>query len=331
MKKISSVIKMNTGENKKMKSANKQQFTTTFSKPESFKRRVRELKEFIIKSILFCCAASSVLITFGVVYTLVSEAWPFFREISIYNFLTDKEWTPLFENPQYGILTLVSGTLLTTLIALLVAVPLGTITAVFLSEYSSPKAREILKPILELLAAVPTVVYGYFALLFVTPLLQKVFSELSSFNALSAGLVMGIMIIPYISSLSEDAMRAVPLYLREGSLALGASNLQTSFKVIVPSAFSGIASAYVLGISRALGETMVVAIAAGLQPKLSFNPLESTQTLTAYIVQVSQGDLPQGSIGYRTIYVAGVVLLLFTFLFNLIGQRIRTHMEIKYK
>lgn len=307
------------------------EFSTTFSKPESFKRRLREFKEFFIKSVLFICAASSVVITFGVVWTLLSEAWPFFKEVSLNNFLFDKEWTPLFENPQYGILNLVCGTFLTTIIALLVAVPLGTITAVFLSEYASPRAREILKPILELLAAVPTVVYGYFALLFITPLLQKIFTDLSGFNALSAGLVMGIMIIPYISSLSEDAMRAVPLYLREGSLALGASNLQTSFKVIVPSAFSGIASAYVLGISRALGETMVVAIAAGLQPKLSLNPLESTQTLTAYIVQVSQGDLPQGSIGYKTIYVAGVVLLLFTFIFNLIGQRIRSKMEVKYK
>lgn len=307
------------------------EFSTAFSKPDSFKRRLRAFKELIIKSVLFICAASSVLITFGVVWTLISEAWPFFREVSLYNFFTDREWTPLFENPQYGILNLVCGTFLTTVIALIVAIPLGTITAVFLSEYASPKAREILKPVLELLAAVPTVVYGYFALLFITPMLQKIFPDLSSFNALSAGFVMGIMIIPYISSLSEDAMRAVPLYLREGSLALGASNLQTSFKVIVPSAFSGIASAYILGISRALGETMVVAIAAGLQPKLSLNPFESTQTLTAYIVQVSQGDLPQGSIGYRTIYVAGVVLLLFTFMFNLAGQKIRSHMETKYK
>jgi phosphate transport system permease protein len=302
-----------------------------FSTPQSFKRRVREAKELLIKAILFLCALSSVLITFGVVWTLLKEALPLFAEVSILHFFTDAEWTPLFENPQYGILTLVCGTVLTTFIALGVAIPLGTITAVFLSEYASPKAREILKPILELLAAVPTVVYGYFALLFVTPLLQKVFTDLEGFNALSAGLVMGVMIIPYVSSLSEDAMRAVPLYLREGSLALGASNLQTSFKVIVPSAFSGIASAYVLGISRALGETMVVAIAAGLQPRFSFNPLKSTETLTAYIVQVSQGDLPQGSVGYRTIYVAGVVLLFFTLAFNLIGQRIRTKMEIKYK
>ncbi|AGH95701.1 phosphate ABC transporter permease subunit PstC [Pseudobdellovibrio exovorus] len=302
-----------------------------FSSPQSVRRRIRDAKEFLIRSILFLCATSSVLITFGVVWTLLKEAWPFFQEVSLKNFFFDKEWTPLFENPQYGILNLISGTFLTTLIALSVAIPLGTITAVFLSEYASSRVREFLKPVLELLAAVPTVVYGYFALLFVTPLLQVIFPSLSSFNALSAGLVMGVMIIPYVSSLSEDAMRAVPVYLREGSLALGASNLQTSFKVIVPSAFSGIASAYVLGISRALGETMVVAIAAGLQPKISLNPFESTQTLTAYIVQVSQGDLPHGSIGYKTIYVAGVVLLCFTLIFNMIGQKVRSHMEKKYK
>jgi len=302
-----------------------------FSTPQSLKRRLRNLKELLIKSLLFVCAASSVLITFGVVWTLLSQALPFFSEVSVTQFFTDKEWTPLFENPQYGILNLVCGTFLTTVIALSVAIPFGTITAVFLSEYASARVREVLKPVLELLAAVPTVVYGYFALLFVTPLLQKIFPDMGGFNALSAGLVMGIMIIPYISSLSEDAMRAVPVYLREGSLALGASNLQTSFKVIVPSAFSGIASAYVLGISRALGETMVVAIAAGLQPKISLNPLESTQTLTAFIVQVSQGDLPQGSIGFKTIYVAGVVLLAFTLFFNLIGLRIRSQMEKKYR
>jgi phosphate transport system permease protein len=302
-----------------------------FSTPQSFKRRMRDLKELAIRSLLFLCALSSVLVTLAVVWILVSEALPFFKEVSFRNFLFDPNWTPLFENAQYGIMNLVSGTLLTTVLALLVAVPLGTITAVFLSEYASPRAREFFKPLLELLAAVPTVVYGYFALLFVTPLLQKIFVDLESFNALSAGLVMGIMIIPYISSLSEDAMRAVPQYLREGSLAMGASKLQTSFKVVFPSAFSGVASAYVLGISRALGETMVVAIAAGLQPKISFNPFESTQTLTAFIVQVSQGDLPQDSIGYRSIYLCGLVLLIFTLAFNLIGQRIRSHMEKKYK
>ncbi len=304
---------------------------TEFSTPQSTKRRFRQFKEQLIKGILFICAASSVFITLSVVWTLIAEALPFFREVSLKQFLFDKEWTPLFENAQYGIMTLVCGTLLTTVIALSVAIPLGTITAVFLSEYAAERTREIFKPILELLAAVPTVVYGYFAMLFVTPLLQKIIPEISSFNALSAGLVMGVMIIPYISSLSEDAMRAVPLHFREGSLALGASKFQTSFKVILPAAFSGVASAYILGISRALGETMVVAIAAGLQPRLSFNPLESTQTITAFIVQVSLGDLPQGSIGYKSIYVSGLVLLIFTLTFNLIGQRIRSNMEKKFK
>lgn len=302
-----------------------------FSTPQSYKRRLREFKEFVIKSILFLCAASSVMITLGVVWTLVTEALPFFSEVSLKQFLFDKEWTPLFENAQFGIMNLVSGTVLTTIIALTVAIPLGTITAVFLSEYASHQVREIFKPILELLAAVPTVVYGYFAMLFVTPLLQRFIPDLSSFNALSAGFVMGIMIIPYVSSLAEDAMRAVPLHLREGSLAMGASKFQTSFKVILPAAFSGVASAYILGISRALGETMVVAIAAGLQPRISFNPLESTQTITAFIVQVSLGDLPHGSIGYKSIYVSGLVLLIFTLAFNLIGQRIRSNMEKKYK
>ena len=220
---------------------------------------------------------------------------------------------------------------MTTTIAISVALPFGIITSVFLSEYATPKVREVFKPLLELLAAVPTVVYGYFAMQLVTPFLQKIFPDLSGFNALSAGLVMGIMIVPYVSSLSEDAMRAVPQQLREGSLALGASKFQTSFRVVIPSAFSGIASAFVLAISRALGETMVVAIAAGLEPKFGFNPLGPTETLTAYIVQVSQGDLPQGSIGYRTIYVCGIVLLLFTLTFNLIGQTIRHRMEKKVK
>lgn len=301
-----------------------------FSSSQSFIRRRREWREKIIKGILFLCALSSVLITLSVVWTLISEALPFFSEVSLKQFLFDKEWTPLFENAQYGIFSLVSGTLLTTLIALCVAIPFGTITAVFLSEYVSHQVRELLKPLLELLAAVPTVVYGYFALLFITPILQKIFIDIENFNALSAGLVMGIMIIPYISSLSEDAMRAVPLYLREGSLAMGASKFQTSFHVVVPSAFSGIASAYVLGISRALGETMVVAIAAGMQPHISLNPLQATQTLTAFIVQVSQGDLPQGSIGFKSIYISGLILLIFTLIFNLVGQKIRSIMEKKY-
>lgn len=290
---------------------------------------MRRLKEKLIEAVLFLAAASSVLVTLGIVWILVSESVPFFTHVSLWTFLTDTEWTPLFENARYGILPLLSGTFLATLIALSLAIPLGTVAAAFLSEYLPPTAREILKPILELLAAVPTVVYGYFALLFVTPLLQKIIPDLGGFNVLSAGLVMGIMIIPYVSSLSEDAMRAVPAHLREGSFAMGASRFQTVFRVIIPSAFSGITSAYVLAISRAFGETMVVAIAAGMQPNLTLNPTQPAATITAFIVQVSMGDLPHGSIGYQSIYVAGLTLLVLTFSFNVFGLWLRSRFQEK--
>jgi phosphate transport system permease protein len=286
-------------------------------------RRLRRLKENTIEAILFLAAASSVLITLGIVFILVSESLPFFSMVSLGQFFGDTQWTPLFENAHYGIWPLLMGTFMTTLIALVVAIPLGTISAAYLSEYASPKWREILKPTLELLAAVPTVVYGFFALTFVTPLLQKIFPEMGGFNVLSAGLVMGIMIVPYVSSLSEDAMRSVANHLREASFAMGASRFQTVFRVVIPSAFSGVTSAYVLAISRALGETMVVAIAAGLQPNLTLNPLEPSATITAFIVQVSMGDLPYGTIGYRSIYVAGLTLLIVTLSFNVLGMWLR--------
>lgn len=228
----------------------------------------------------------------------------------------------MFEPPRFGILPLVSGTLLTAFIALSVAIPLGTISAIYLSEFVTPRTREIFKPCLELLSAVPTVVYGYFALLFVTPILRNFFPDIG-FNVLSAGLVIGIMIIPYVSSLSEDAMRAVPNYLREGSYAMGATRIETAFKVVFPAALSGITSAYILGISRAIGETMIVAIAAGMQPNLTLNPLEPSETITAFIVQVSMGDLPHGSVGYQSIYVAGLTLLIITLVFNIIGFILR--------
>jgi phosphate transport system permease protein len=290
---------------------------------------MRRLKERLIETVLFLAAASSVFVTLGIVGILVTESIPFFEHVSIKDFLTDTEWTPLFENAHYGILPLLSGTFLTTIIALLVAIPLGTVAAAFLSEYVRPGIKEILKPILELLAAVPTVVYGYFALLFVTPLLQKVIPSLGGFNVLSAGIVMGVMIIPYVSSLSEDAMRSVPGHLREASFAVGASRIQTAFRVVIPAAFSGITSAYILGISRALGETMVVAIAAGMQPNLTLNPLEPSATITAFIVQVSLGDLPHGSIGYQSIYVAGLSLLCLTLCFNIIGLWLRKKFQEK--
>nr|WP_246845485.1 phosphate ABC transporter permease subunit PstC [Bdellovibrio sp. NC01] len=292
-------------------------------------RKMRRLKERIIEAILFLAAASSVFVTVGIVAILVTESLPFFEKVTLKEFLTDTEWTPLFENAHYGILPLLNGTFLTTMIALIVAIPLGTIAAAFLSEYVRPGVREVLKPILEMLAAVPTVVYGYFALLFVTPMLQKVIPSLGGFNTLSAGLVMGVMIIPYVSSLSEDAMRSVPGHLREASFAVGASRMQTAFRVVIPAAFSGITSAYVLGISRAFGETMVVAIAAGMQPNLTLNPTEPAATITAFIVQVSLGDLPHGSIGFRSIYVAGLSLLILTLTFNIFGLWLRKRFQEK--
>jgi phosphate transport system permease protein len=228
-------------------------------------------------------------------------------------------WTPLFADARYGILPLVSGTLTTTMVALLVAIPVGTTIAIYLSEFAPHRLRETVKPILELLGAVPTVVYGYFALLMVTPLLQQLIPGLPGFNMLSAGLVIGLMIVPYVATVSEDAMRAVPRYMREGSYAMGATRLQTALRVVVPGALSGIAAAYILGISRAVGETMVVAIAAGMQPQLTFDPREPAATITAYIVQVSLGDLPHDSIGYQSIFAAGLVLMLLTLVFNVIG------------
>jgi phosphate transport system permease protein len=273
---------------------------------------------------LLCLAAlSSIAITVGIVGILVYEASTFFRHVTLTEFLTDPLWTPLFAMPHYGIMSLVAGTVVTTGVALAVALPIGTIVAIYLSEYAPLALREILKPVLELLSAVPTVVYGYFALLFVAPLLQKVLTDLPTFSMLSAGIVMGIMIIPYVSSLSEDAMRAVPVLVREGSYAMGANRLMTALKVIYPSALSGIAAAYILGISRAIGETMIVAIAAGMQPNLTWNPMEPAATITAFIVQVSLGDLPHGGIGYQSIFAAGLMLFLMTLLFNIVGYLLR--------
>ncbi|MDQ4060986.1 MAG: phosphate ABC transporter permease subunit PstC [Pseudomonadota bacterium] len=293
-------------------------------------RRRQTLKERLIEALLFLAAASSVLVTLGIVGVLVYESAQFFTHVSVFEFLTGTVWTPLFANPQYGILPLLSGTLLSTLVALAVAAPLGLIAAIYLSEFASPRVRETVKPALEMLSGVPTVVYGYFALLFVTPLLQRIIPGLPGFNILSAGVVIGIMIIPYVSSLSEDAMRAVPMSLREGSLGLGATRLETAFRVVLPAAFSGVAAAFVLGISRAVGETMVVAIAAGQQPNLTFDPTEPAATITAYIVQVALGDLPHGSIGYQTIFAAGLTLLVITLLFNILAFWLRQKFREAY-
>ena len=287
------------------------------------RRRSRVLRERLIELALLLAALVSVFTTVGIVYVLVKESVLFFTHVPIWQFLTDTQWTPLFDDAHFGIMVLLSGTLTSSFVALAVAIPLGTVIAIYLSEFAPFKLRELAKPFLELLGGVPTIVYGYFALLFVTPLLQKIYPELPGFNLLSAGIVMGIMIIPYVSSISEDAMRAVPMSLREGSYAMGATRLQTALKVVVPAAFSGIASAYILGISRAVGETMILAVAAGLQPNLTFNPLESAATITAYIVQVALGDLPHGSIGYQTIFAAGLTLMVFTLACNIAGHVLR--------
>ncbi|MDM9585085.1 phosphate ABC transporter permease subunit PstC [Nostoc sp. GT001] len=284
------------------------------------RKLVRDLQERAIESVLFLAALSSVATTVAILGILFYESILFFQQVSLWKFLTDTQWTPLFDDKHYGILPLVTGTLVTTFVALLVAVPLGTIIAIYLSEFASPIVREIVKPALELLAGIPTVVYGYFALLFLTPLLQVILPDLPGFSMLSAGLVIGIMIIPYVSSLSEDAMRTVPAHIREASYAMGATRFQTALRVVLLASISGISAAYILGISRAIGETMIVAIAAGGQPNLTLNPMEPAATMTAYIVSVSLGDLPHGSLEYQTIFAVGLTLVLMTLVFNIIGH-----------
>ena len=279
----------------------------------------RKARDRVVEAFLLLAALVAVFTTIAIVVVLITESLPFFKVVSLKDFLTDTMWIPLFAEPRYGVLPLVAGTLVTTLVALAVAIPAGTIIAIYLSEFAPYKLRETIKPALELLGAVPTVVYGYFALMIVTPLLQKLIPGLPGFNMLSAGLVIGIMIIPYVASVSEDAMRAVPNYMREGSYAMGATRFQTATRVVVPGALSGIAAAYILGISRAVGETMVVAIAAGLQPNLTWDPTEPAATITAFIVQVSLGDLPHDSIGYQSIFAVGLVLMLMTLVFNIAG------------
>jgi phosphate transport system permease protein len=254
----------------------------------------------------------------------------FFQHVPLKDFLFDTQWTPLFDDAHYGIMVLLSGTITSSTVALLVALPLGTIIAIYLSEFAHPRVREVAKPFLELLGGVPTIVYGYFALVFLTPLLQLIYPELPGFNLLSAGLIMGIMIIPYVASLSEDAMRSVPMSLREGSYAMGATRLQTALRVVVPASVSGITSAYILGVSRAVGETMILAVAAGMQPNLTFNPADAGATITSYIVQVALGDLPHGSIGYQTIFAAGLTLMLLTLTFNVLGYWLRKRFREVY-
>ena len=291
---------------------------------------LRNVSERLIEALLLSAAAVSVLTTVGIVYVLVSESIHFFQQVSIVDFLTDTQWTPLFDDAHFGIMVLVSGTVVSSVVALAVAVPMGTIIAIYLSEFANSRVREIAKPILELLGGIPTIVFGYFALLVVTPILQVIFPELPGFSLLSAGLVMGIMIVPYIASLSEDAMRAVPMSLREGAYAMGSTRLYTALHVVVPAAFSGLAASYILAISRAVGETMILAVAAGMQPNLTWNPMEPAATITSYIVQVALGDLPHGSIGYLTIFAAGLTLLLITLVFNILGQWLRAKFRENY-
>ena len=294
-------------------------------------RGFQKIKEWFIEKALFLSALFSVFITIGIIGVLIFETFEFFKVVSIVDFLTDTQWTPLFSEKHFGILPLFAGTFVTTIIAMAVSLPVGVITAIYLSEYASNKVRIFIKPILEILAAVPTVVYGYFALLFVTPLLQILIPDMSGFNSLAPGIVMGIMIIPIIASLSEDAMHAVPMSLREGALALGATRFQVALKVVLPAALSGIAASFILGISRAVGETMIVAIAAGQQPRLTLNPLVPIETVTAYIVQVSLGDTPTGTIEYSTIFAAGMSLFAVTFVLNIVSYWLKKRFREEYE
>ncbi|MFZ2282741.1 MAG: phosphate ABC transporter permease subunit PstC [Lutibacter sp.] len=292
---------------------------------------MRKIREFVIEKSLLSSALITIAVTIGIILVLAIEAFSFFKEISIFDFFSDTEWTPLFTQKHYGILPLLTGTLLTTFIAISVALPIGLSISIYLSEYAPRSFRKTIKPLLELLAAVPTVVYGFFALVVVTPFLQQFIPDLSGFNSLSAGIVMGIMIIPFVSSLSEDALYAVPKSLREASYGMGATRLQTAFKVIVPAASSGIIVSIILAISRAIGETMIVAIAAGQQPRLTLDPTVPVETITAYIVQVSLGDVQHGSLEYRTIFAAGITLFALTFLLNTISFQIRKKFRQKYE
>jgi len=282
----------------------------------------RYFTERIIKILLLLCSVVSILTTIGIVSVLIFEAGLFFSEVSIIEFVTSTKWTPLFSSKHFGIWPLLTGTLLTSFGAMLIALPLGLLSAIYLSEYAPDPARQILKPILEILAGIPTVIYGFFALLFVTPLLRSISDDVAIFNAISPAIVMGIMILPMVSSLSEDAMKAVPRSLREGAYALGATKMEVATRVVVPAALSGIVAAFILAVSRAIGETMIVAIAAGSNPNFTFNPLVPIQTMTGYIVQVVLGDAPTGTLAHKTIFAVGISLFLITLVMNLLSQMV---------
>lgn len=295
-------------------------YADAFAAANAARRWKKYLPERIIKAILFVCAIASIFTTVGIVSVLIFEAALFFQEVTLWEFLTNTKWTPLFASKNFGILPLVTATLLTSIGAMCVALPLGLMSAIYLSEYAPDVVRQIVKPILEILAGIPTVVYGYFALLFITPILRAISDDISVFNGLSASLVMGIMILPMVSSLSEDAMRSVPRSLREGAYALGATKLEVSTRVVIPAALSGIVAAFILATSRAIGETMIVTIAAGQNPNFTFNPFVPIETMTAYIVQVSLGDTPTGTLEFKTIFAVGLSLFVITLAMNLLSQ-----------
>ncbi|MER3457894.1 MAG: phosphate ABC transporter permease subunit PstC [Chloroflexota bacterium] len=295
------------------------------------RRPTRRIREQMLQALFFLCAIVSILTTFGIIAVLLEETLRFFERVSIVEFLTGTRWTPLFASKQFGVLPLVNGTILVAAGAMAIALPLGLLAAIYLSEYAAPRTRRVLKPILEILAGIPTVVYGYFALLFVTPILKTIWPQTQAFNALSASLVMGFMILPMVASISEDALSAVPQSLRQAAYALGSTKLEVSLRVVVPAALSGIAAALLLAVSRAIGETMIVAIAAGQQPKMTLNPLESIETMTAYIVQVSLGDTPQQSLEYHTIFAVGMLLFLLTLVMNVASHLITRRFREVYE
>lgn len=305
--------------------------TTTIKSLVSLNHQKRNRERLLVRALTFIFAFVSVGTTAGIIYELLKETVLFFQEVSIIEFFTDTRWTPLFASKRFGVLPLVNGTLLVAAGAMLVAVPLGLLAAIFLSEYASERLRKILKPILEILAGIPTVVYGYFALLFITPILRDLFPQTQIFNAASASIAMGFMILPLMASVSEDALSAVPRSLREAAYAMGATKFETATQVVLPAALSGVAAAFILAVSRAIGETMIVAIAAGQQPKLTLNPLESIETMTAYIVQVSLGDTPHQSIAYKTIFAVGMLLFVMTLVMNIISYFITKRFRERYE
>ncbi|AYB48094.1 phosphate ABC transporter permease subunit PstC [Paenibacillus lautus] len=295
-----------------------------------FRKSKIHFGDYIMPIILFLCAFVSVLTTIGIVYTLFSESITFFKQVPINDFITGMKWAPLIEPISFGVIPLLLGTFLVTMIASVIAIPIGLASAIYLSEYASERVRNLIKPILEVLAGVPTIVYGYFALSFITPILQFIMPNTALFNAFSAGIAVGIMIIPMVSSLSEDAMRAVPKSLRHGAYALGATRLEVALQIVLPAAISGVVSSFVLAFSRAIGETMIVTVAAGATPQLTANPLNSIQTMTAYIVQVSLGDTPHGSLAYGSIFAVGLTLFVITFLLNILASAIAKRFREAY-